>query len=249
MTARVLVVGGYGAIGRAVCATLAADGADVAVAGRSAERAEELAKELAGHGHRTMGLRLDVADREDAERAVGAVVDAWGGIDVLINGASVLVTVPAEEFGPQEWAQTLATNLSGAFWISQAAGRAMIAAGNGGRIVHLSSVRGALGARRGFTAYGASKAGVNLLVRQLAAEWGRHGITVNAVSPGFVRTDFVAEASRDDQFLRTVTARTPLGRTAEVQEVADAVCYLASERAAFVTGQVLYVDGGVSSSQ
>jgi NAD(P)-dependent dehydrogenase (short-subunit alcohol dehydrogenase family) len=115
--------------------------------------------------------------------------------------------------------------------------------------VHLSSVRSAAGGRRGFSAYGASKAGLNLLVKQLATEWGRHGITVNAVAPGFVRTDLVENAAQDEAFLRTVLQRIPLGRFAEAEDIAGAVLYLASPAARFVTGQVLFVDGGVTASQ
>ena len=118
---------------------------------------------------------------------MGAAVESLGGLDVLVNAAGVEYHGAAEDVTPEDWHNSIETNLSGAFWLSQAAGKAMIEAGAGGSIVHFSSTRGMVGGRRGFTAYGAAKAGVNLLVKQLATEWGQHGITVNGIAPGFVQ--------------------------------------------------------------
>lgn len=246
---RALVVGGYGGIGTVVCTELAEAGAAVAVAGRSLEKATALAAELTDTGATAAAHVVDVNDRASVQRLVAAVVSSLGGIDILVNCASVLVTSPAEQFDEADWRAVLEVNLVGAFWLSQAVGQLMINTGAGGRIIHLSSVRSQAGASRGFSAYGASKAGLNLLVKQLATEWGRHRIAVNAVAPGFVRTEFVQAAAADPQFLKMVTGRIPLGRTAEAGEIADAVLYLASPRSSFITGQILFVDGGVTASQ
>ncbi|MGH3758541.1 SDR family NAD(P)-dependent oxidoreductase [Actinophytocola sp.] len=244
---RVLVVGGYGGLGAVICEQFAERGASVAIAGRSLDKATELAEKLAGNGATTLPLALDVTDSASIDAAVAAVVDAWGGLDVLVNSASTLVTVPAEHFDDDQWEGVVRANLVGAFLLSKSVGRYLLAHG-GGRIIHLSSVRGDAGGRMGFSAYGASKAGVNLLVKQLATEWGGRGVTVNAVAPGFMRTDFVEAAQRNEQFVARLRQRIPIGRFAEPEEVASAVVYLATPLARFINGQVVYVDGGVTAS-
>jgi NAD(P)-dependent dehydrogenase (short-subunit alcohol dehydrogenase family) len=245
---RALITGGYGGIGRVASELFLQAGATVAVAGRSLEKAQALAEEVDG-GPPIVPLRIDLADRESVSDCVEEAAERLGGLDILVNLAAVGIYAPAQDLEPGDWQSVMATNLDGTFWLAQAVGRRLLEAGKGGSIVLFSSTRGAFAGRFGFAAYGASKAGVNFLVKQLATEWGPHVINVNGVAPGFVpATEMPSEMANNEQFMAMMRRRVPMGRFGEPHEMAGVALFLASPAASFVNGQMIYVDGAVTAS-
>jgi NAD(P)-dependent dehydrogenase (short-subunit alcohol dehydrogenase family) len=247
-----LVAGGSGGIGVRLCEALAAVGANVAVVGRSEERLQAARDAIEQTGSQALTVAADATKEEDAERSVQETVRALGRLDILVNaigGGAGAALHKADEYPVADWDWIMELNLRSQFLMSRAAARAMIAAGNGGRILNLSSVRGQLGVRLGYSAYVAAKGAMNALTRQHATEWAEHGITVNAISPTFVRTPQVETILADESFRQGLVARIPLGRIADPDDLVGAVLFFCSDASSFVTGQVLTLDGGLTATQ
>lgn len=247
---RVAVVsGGSGGIGVRLCAALAGVGARLVVIGRDASRASAALDQAGGDG---IAVAADVTIKEEADHAITLAHQAFGRVDVIINavgGGAGGALYPAEEYPEAEWDRMLDLNLRSALLPTQAAVRAMIEGGRGGRVLHISSVRGQLGIDNGFSAYVAAKGALNALTRQQATEWAKYDVTVNAISPTFVRTPQVEDLLADDAFREGLYKRIPLGRIAETDDVVGSVLLLCSDASAFITGQVLTLDGGLTACQ
>ena len=246
----VLMPGGYGGIGEAIAWGLALAGAHVTVAGRQADRARQLAGALAGHELAADGVAMDVESVESIRDAVETVVERRGRIDVLVNCVGIQREEPLLDVTEEAYDEVYRVNLKAAMFLAQAVARHQIAAGNGGRQVHLLSVRAQLGLRdRGYSAYCSTKGGMVMLIRQHAMELAREGITVNGVAPTFVYTDMIRHVMENPEFRNQLLERIPLGRIADPRDVVGPVMFFCSEASGFVTGQIMYVDGGITASQ
>lgn len=240
-----VVTGSSSGIGFAIAQEFASRGANVVVNSRSQERAAEAAEEIADEtgSESVVAIEADVTDANSLESLVEDVVERFGSLDVWVNNAGINIRGPAEEMSLSDWQQVIDVNLTGAFSGAQLAGRQMIEQGTGGSIINISSMMGEQG-QTGRTPYNTSKGGVNNLTRCLAVEWAEHDIHVNAISPGYIRTEMVDDAQDQIGFdEQDVIDRTPLGRFGTPEEVANCAAFLA-EGEHFMTGEILHPDGG-----
>jgi len=255
LTGRVAYVpGGYGDIGTALAFGLAAAGARVAVSGRDATKAQALAEALREAGHEALGLAMDAHDVRDIRSSVDEVARHFGHLDLLVNCVGMQREERLADVSEEAFDEVVQVNLKAAMFMAQAAAVhqvAAVAAGRApGRQVHVLSVRAQLGMReRGYSAYCASKGALVMLIKQHAVELCVHGITVNGVAPTVVRGEMAQHWLANPEVREKLLARIPLGRVAEPDDVVGPVLFFCSASAAFVTGQTLYLDGGITATQ
>lgn len=241
-----LVTGTSRGLGQYMGRALARAGADLIITSRTLESLAGFQREIEGLGRRAVPLALDVRDYDSIQRMADAAMDAWGRIDILVNNAGCNVRKPAAEVTWEDWNVVLDTNLRGTFFVSQAVARRSMIPNGYGRIINIGSVTCVAG-YAGLGPYGASRGGVKQLTMSLADDWGVHGITVNCLAPGWFKTAQNAVLYENQAWVEYLCDRIPLKRFGQPHDLDGCVVFLASDASAYVTGQTILVDGGIST--
>jgi gluconate 5-dehydrogenase len=245
LTGRVAVVTGTSrGLGQALARALARAGADLVITSRRRDDLRDFQREIEGMGRRALPLELDVRDQASIRRMAEEALAGYGTVDILVNNAGCNIRKPALEVTWEDWNTILDTNLRGSFFVAQALARPMVARGHG-RIINIGSVTSVAG-YAGLGPYGASRGGIRQLTMSLADDWGPHGVTVNCLAPGWFKTAQNAAMYEDAEWVAMLKERIPVRRPGQPSDLEGAVVFLASEASAYVTGQTLLVDGGIS---
>ncbi|MFZ5634021.1 MAG: SDR family NAD(P)-dependent oxidoreductase [Bacillota bacterium] len=243
-----LVIGGTGGLGKDMALGLAEYGADVVVASRHPEKGQDVVDRILALSRRAFAARVDILDAASVRSLVDDIIAGMGHIDILVNCAGTQIWQKAEEYTEENWDTVVDMNLKGTFLACREVGREMIKQG-GGKIINISSVRSILGFPENYTAYCASKGGLNMYTKCLAAEWAKYNIKVNAIAPTFVETPLTKGMLADEKTFNTLINRIPLRKLGQPEDLLGAVIYFASPASDFITGQILFADGGVTSTQ
>lgn len=239
-----IITGASKGIGKGIAIRYAEEGAAVVLASRSEELLASIARQIQDAGGHALALSLDVRRPESVEAVVQKAVKEYGRLDIMVNNAGISMVQPSEQLNPEDWQRALETDLFGVFYGCQSAARQMITQGTGGCIINLTSMYGLVAAPMR-AAYCTSKAGANMLTKVLASEWASKNIRVNAIAPGYIRTELVQELiDRGALPVGAIEKRTPQGRIGEVSDLLALAVLLASDESAFMTGSIVTVDGG-----
>lgn len=245
---KVALVVGAGGLGSPIASALMQNGADLIMADLKLDAMEEIKAETEAAGRRFLGLPVNLLDEDSINHMVEEAKAKMGRIDILVNAAGINILKKAEEYDGAAWDKVLGINLRGLHLTVSAVGRVMIEQGYG-RILSISSVKAFIGTDQDYCAYCASKAAVNGYTRQIACEWGKYGITCNAIAPTFTRTPINSFQLDDPVFYNSLVQRIPLGRICTAKDLGCAAVFLCSDAAEFITGQTLCVDGGITAKQ
>jgi len=238
-----IVTGGGSGIGKGIAKGLVEAGAELVIAGRNKKKLEGAARELQGLGGPVIPLQIDLSRIGEIKNLVDQTVKEFGKIDFLFNNAGTVHRTPSEDYTEKEWDEVLNVNLKGVFFLSQAVAKVMIAQKRKGKIINTVSLMAVQGGRR-IPAYAASKGGLNQLTKSMANDWAKYNILVNAIGPGWVKTELTQALWEDKVRNAETLGRIPLGRWADPQDLAGAAVFLASDASDYITGQTIFVDGG-----
>ena len=239
-----IVTGASSGLGVEFAMTLAKAGANVAILARRSEKLAEIQKQIKALGANCMAVKCDMLNTDDIKKAVSEIKKEFGRIDILVNNAGVATAGPSQDHSNEEWERVINTNLTSVFYMSREVGKVMVKQ-NYGRIINLGSIHSRV-AMPGLpiAAYSASKGGILMLTRALAAEWAPYGITVNAIGPSYFPSEMTAGVMSDAKFLKAIESLCPMGRPGKPEELDGALLYFASDASSFTTGQLLNIDGG-----
>jgi gluconate 5-dehydrogenase len=240
-----IVTGTSRGLGQYFARALAKAGADLVITSRDLSRLTEFKQEIESLGRKALTVKLDVLSQSDIDNMVQATIEEYGKIDILVNNAGLNIRNPSIEFSPEDWDTVLDTNLKGSFFCAQAVAKEMIKR-NYGRIINMGSCTCVFG-MEGIAPYTASRGAILLMTRSLAAEWGRFGITVNVLAPGWFKTAQNAVLYENKEWLKYITDRIPLNRPGKPNDLDGTVVFLASDASEYITGQIMLVDGGFTT--
>ena len=238
-----IVTGGGSGIGKAMAKGLVQAGAELVIAGRNREKLEKAAKEIRNFGGPVIPCQTDLARMEEIKKLVDRTVKEFGKIDFLFNNAGTIRRTPSEDYTEKDWDEVLDINLKGPFFLAQAVARVMISQKRKGKIINTSSLIAVQGGKR-VPAYAASKGGLSQVTKTMANDWAKYNILVNAIGPGWVRTELTEQLQEDKERYAEILSRIPLGRWADPEDLAGIAIFLASDASDYLTGQIIFVDGG-----